>query len=288
VYKEEMLRTELSMRKNARSHEDQLIQKAWPPPHQILAYDGKTYQTLLGNPGDKHLVLGHKPIMSYATGALDPFVVPYLWLFRKGDLFYFESMRNPVIWGNRFKDASLLSGDVQYGDLSLNCVLFQVHKAKPKRTFDIWFAKDLGYLPVHWIARLDDGKVVGEYITTKATSKPLEGGGVVGIPIKSTYTSGGAAGDANAKVYEISVLPSSVKINHVVDETIFRISPLLASEVVDVERHEKAVAESAAASKERLTGKSRTGATKWMLVLNILIVATLVSALLWRRKKNFS
>lgn len=273
VYRGDCYRVELG----SRNVSNDTAKDNWAEADAVLTFNGATYQQLRGD-HSKVLMQGPTPFSPMATAALDPAVAPYYWLFAQGQRLTFDSIKDPAKWRVRFAEADIVEASEPFGPAS-NCAVVSMVMQKPLRHVRVWFAVDLGLLPVRWLAKTEEGVLVAEYSVSEVAKIDARGE-AVHLPTRARYETHGAQGHA----LDFYTIADSIQVNHEIRDDVFHISPMAASRVIDLSarRHRNTPDSQIAVAMEGPAGDGR----RYWIALNICAIVILTLVVLLRRMRT--
>ncbi len=192
-------------------------------PFAIMAFNGERYQ----NFDDKLKALSYtrKNRFPNPYGAMNPMVIPYVWLFETPSATW-PDITSPDVWTDRLQDAAILPETTLHGTEVVG-VLFAVSRPA-KLTYRVWFSKNQGFLPIRFEG-LQESKVQFEVSVSDCRSFEQEGQ-TIWFPMNiRTQT--------DDMVTQYIVDPQSLKLNPKLDEEQFTLSPSMATFVDDYDRN---------------------------------------------------
>jgi hypothetical protein len=207
----------------------------------ILTFDGHRYQRF--SKELESMDIKKTPLTDNPVRFLNPIFVPYMWLFeisRAGDdnvsnNLYFD-LRARKIWELCFKNGKLIEENVYQGK---KVSIGNFSNEKVGTDVQVYFAIDLGYMPIKIISTNKEGTERGD-ISVIDYCGIQQDGQMYYFPTQILVQSSSPTHVYNSKM---TVRNGSIKINHDIPSDFFSISESKAKTVVDVDALELVIPE---------------------------------------------
>jgi hypothetical protein len=195
------------------------------------AYNGIHYQWF--SPGRSSLTFSSRcrhPTPYWVPNIL---IYPYHWL--NGQQVNWSDIKDPELWLNRFKEAQYVGEKLENG-MTCDVVSMPCPKLNAKE-IQVYFAKDLGYYPIKWIATLQQNELTATITMNLVQHKifDIDGKKLI-FPVKVITETAGREKEGIVKMRLQLILEEArapLRINPQLDEELFTISPSLAKTITD-------------------------------------------------------
>lgn len=183
----------------------------------VIAWDGRRYQ-VANSAGGGSVSTSKTQAKPDPYGTSNALLLPYEYAFWSGDLKTLSHLRSPATWSKLAKAAREVKEATVDGHQGIT-VSFAVTAASTnkKLTYNVFFARDLGYFPLQWDLHYPDGRIS----TCRVTSTKVFGSDteriVLPLRIEGTEEKDGRVRSRTT----IEVDPASLQVNEQVEDSLF-------------------------------------------------------------------
>jgi len=246
------------------------------PASFIAAFDGKRQQFQSNNEASLRLQDGN----ARATYSIQiPQSYAYAWL-RKAEPLRWDTIVTNALWEERFQDATYVGTARDAEGRLLEIVEFpQRMGVKTPCIFKVWFAPDLGYLPIKLERRVEETGAVSSTVAVTRFKRFSVDGHTIAIPTAVKCHETGADQVSAKMTRTVTVDEATLKVNEPIDPGIFTLDPSQVKVVYDMDRQAARLAKLEA--EQRLPTQA---APRWRLLLwcNVFLAVTVALCLAYR------
>ena len=245
-----------------------------PPMSFSTAYNGKRQQQLDRRQSLMRLEDGNDSAR-YQLGTPQTFA--YGWLRMHGTpALRWDMIVGSNLWEKRFADATYV-GKVNEGGRILEVVEFPQREVPPPCMFKVFFAPDLGYLPIKYVRRVEEtGKISSTMEVTRFKTFDIDGHPIA-VPTEVEFQETGADKVSLKQKITLRIDEGSLKVNEDVEDSLFTIDFSGVKMVHDVDEYERTIAAT--------EGRDRRGeigthpgffGRLWLVWVNVIAVVAIV------------
>ena len=253
----------------------------------VLAYNGQMYQDLDAD-GRILARATKRTLQGNPYGALNPLVLPFVWVLRKGDPWTLESMRNNGVWEQRFTEAKLIGRDRVDG---YDCLVVGFpHATNKDCVYKVYLAIELGYFPLQWQRFVEPGDLLTTNAIVTRFKRFTVKDQIASVPLVLEYEEFGKDNVSLPRKCTYRVAEDSLQVNQPISEDVFTISTLRAKRVVDVDDYNRSMQQTKQRAEEmtqeRIDSSAHTRASRWRVftALYVMMALILIVFLVVRRR----
>jgi hypothetical protein len=250
-----------------------------------LAYDGRRQQHVVHHEKSAYLRDGLEGVVWGVTET--PYTILYSWISTWGHTPRHRELREREHWRSRFEGARVI-GRTDRHIVPSTGVEFPPHDASVRSSYVVWFADELGCVPVAYERKLAATGEVSSSLTVTEYSVHKSEGGPILIPLSITHQEHGRDRVSLVNQSKYTIDPATLRIQHHPDPGRFQIPIPEGYEVQDEQLMLAAIAQAEALA----TAKGAAGlpdarsASLWSLlwVANGLLFLAIAGYVYWRRR----
>jgi thiol-disulfide isomerase/thioredoxin len=198
----------------------------------MAAFNGRRQQKLFGNEFRLRLKDGNA---GAAYGVDIPELMVYAWLRTPRGDFRWDLIRQPSSWKQRFVGATYV-GEATDGQVRLQVVDFpQREGVKTACFFRVYFAPELGYLPLKYDRFVEASKELTSWMRVERYKAMEIDGNRIAIPLDVRYEQNDKDGVGLPMIQTLKVAEDTLKINHDINDGLFTLPTEIAKSVYDVD-----------------------------------------------------
>ncbi|MCM8803095.1 MAG: hypothetical protein NC827_07290 [Candidatus Omnitrophica bacterium] len=201
----------------------------------VSLYNGEKYQFLEIRNKSILFVSSNNLQSQNPYNGLNPLLVPFMFVFQKGDAINIETLQKPDIWLRLTKEAVTTQNTEKFGHKGINIIFYKKtdFRSGKEENYEVFFAEDLNYFPIYWKGtdHLTMTFTETKVLETKIFEK--ESGSIVipiRIEVKAYFENGKLAQTSNVEI-DINTL----KINQPVRDEVFTIPISQVDRVYDAD-----------------------------------------------------